>query len=111
MYIWKIVPFVYYLLYTATHPNGDVTPCCESQFKPMNGDKKLNLNTNTIDEIRNSETFTELRNSFIKNEKHSACSICWDRESKGIESRRTRENINHGVNQLTKDILLIKCLT
>lgn len=92
----------------ATHPNGDVTPCCESQFKPMNGDKKLNLNTNTIDEIRNSETFTELRESFIKNEKHSACSICWDRESKGIESRRTRENINHGVNQLTKGYFIDK---
>jgi len=92
----------------ATHPNGDVTPCCESQFKPMNGDKKLNLNTNTIDEIRNSETFTELRDSFIKNEKHSACSICWDRESKGIESRRTRENINHGVNQLTKGYFIDK---
>ena len=42
--------------------------------------------------------------------KNMVCSICWDRESKGIESRRT-ENINHGVNQLTKDILLIKCFT
>ncbi len=99
-----ILPFVH----MATHPNGDVTPCCESQFKPMNGDKKLDLNVNTIDEIRSSETFTELRDSFIKNKKHSACSICWDRESKGIESRRIRENDNHGVNEITKGYFIDK---
>ena len=99
-----ILPFVH----LATHPNGDVTPCCESHLLPTNGNKKLDLNNNTIDEIRNSESFLELKKSFKENKKHKSCSICWDRESNGIESRRERENKKHGVNQITRGYFLEK---
>jgi len=99
-----ILPFVH----LATHPNGDVTPCCESHLLPKNGSKKLELNSNTIDEIRNSQSFLELKKSFKENKKHKSCNVCWDRESNGIESRRERENKKHGVNQITKGYFIEK---
>ena len=99
-----ILPFVH----LATHPNGDVTPCCESHLKPINGSTKLNLNTNTIEEIRNSESFIELRESFINGEQPTSCNVCWKRESEGILSRRERENSKYGINQLTKSYFINK---
>jgi pyruvate-formate lyase-activating enzyme len=99
-----ILPFVH----LATHPNGDVTPCCESHLLPKNDSKKLDLNSNTIDEIRNSQSFLELKKSFKENRKHKSCNVCWDRESNGIESRRERENKKHGVNQITKGYFIEK---
>ena len=100
-----ILPFVH----LATHPNGDVTPCCDSStFYPTNGDDKLSLNTHTIDEIRNSKSFKELRKSMLDGEQHHACKYCWDMENKGILSRRERENDSYGINEITKKYFIDK---
>ena len=45
-----VLPFTH----LATHPDGDVTPCCESNLKPRTNGKILNLNTDSIEDIRNS---------------------------------------------------------
>lgn len=98
-----ILPFVH----LATHPNGDVTPCCDSShFNPRNNGKKLSLNTNTIEEIRNSESFRELRQSMIDGERHSACNACWEPEKIGVESRRERENDTYGINSINKNYFI-----
>ena len=97
-----VLPFVH----LATHPNGDVSPCCDSSlYHPSNGDGNMNLNTHTIDEIRNSKTFTELRESMINGERHSACNYCWEMEDSGITSRREGENDNYGINPINKNYL------
>jgi len=95
-----VLPFVH----LATHPNGDVTPCCDSALNPTdkNGNK-LNLNTNTVDEIRNSDSYQKLRSDMINGIQNPACSFCWDAESKNLESRRERENEKYSVNDVTKN--------
>ena len=93
-----VLPFTH----LATHPNGDVTPCCESKLKPKNGDKLLNLNTDSIEDIRNSESFTNLRSELKNGIQSTACTFCWKAEKDGLESKRIRENARFGVNSITQ---------
>ena len=49
----------------ATHPDGRVTPCCESKLWSSNGNKNLQLSKSTLEEIRNSKSFTSLRDDML----------------------------------------------
>lgn len=93
-----VLPFTH----LATHPNGDVTPCCESKLKPKNGDTILNLNTDSIESIRNSESFSNLRDELKSGIKSNTCDFCWRAEKDGLESKRIRENSRFGVNAITQ---------
>ena len=97
-----VLPFTH----LATHPNGDVTPCCESKLYPKNGSQQLNLNTDTIEDIRNSESFVKLREDLKNGIKSSVCDFCWKAEKDGLESKRIRENLRFGVNSITKPYFL-----
>ena len=83
-----ILPFTH----LATHPTGGVTPCCESKLKAETDSKELQLGINTLDEIRNSDSFNELREAMLTGKKHSACEFCYNREAASLESKRNREN-------------------
>jgi organic radical activating enzyme len=89
----------------ATHPNGLVSPCCVANyengvcFSRTNNDV-LNLGHNTIDEIMNSDSFTEIRRKMKNGEKPIECMGCYRDEENGIESKRMQENKNFTVNNL-----------
>lgn len=93
-----VLPFTH----LATHPNGDVTPCCESKLNPITNGKKLNLNTDSIEDIRNSDSFTDLKNDLKNGIKNKTCDFCWKAEEAGLESKRIRDNTRFGVNQITQ---------
>lgn len=81
----------------ATHPDGKVTPCCESKLWSSNGSENLQLGVSTLEEIRNSENFTSLRNDMLNGTLNDSCNFCYDREAAGLDSKRIRENKNHRV--------------
>ena len=61
-------------------PNGKVVPCClTSHHNYFAGD----LNTQTIDEIWNSDNMKNLRKQMIAGEEPKICATCFDRE-KGL---------------------------
>lgn len=75
-----LAPFVY-LTFDPVH---NVSPCpalggCVWQFK----DK-------SIREIWSSPEVTEFRQAMLENKRHEVCSRCWEEESVGLRSQRTR---------------------
>lgn len=70
-------------------PNGKVVPCClTSQYNYFAGD----LNTQTIDEIWNSDNMKKLRLQMMNGEEPEICSKCFDRERVTGESGRYYHN-------------------
>tara|TARA_E500000318_G_C3555190_1_gene210771 strand:- start:708 stop:1856 length:1149 start_codon:yes stop_codon:yes gene_type:complete len=92
-----VLPFTH----LATHPAGRVTPCCESNLLAKENGKELNLNTHTVEEIRDSSSFKRLRNDMLNGVKNSACNFCYIREEKGLDSKRNRENRRYNFNEET----------
>jgi len=81
----------------ATHPDGRVTPCCESKLWSSNGNENLQLGISTLEEIRNSKNFKSLRDDMLNGRLNDSCNFCYDREAAGLDSKRTRENSKHNV--------------
>jgi radical SAM protein with 4Fe4S-binding SPASM domain len=70
-------------------PNGKVVPCClTSHHNYFAGD----LNTQTIDEIWNSDNMKNLRKQMIAGEEPKICATCFDREKVTGESGRIYQN-------------------
>jgi MoaA/NifB/PqqE/SkfB family radical SAM enzyme len=78
----------------ATHPDGKVTPCCESQLQAETDGRQLRLGIDSIDDIRNSDSFTELRHDMLNGRFNSSCNFCYEKEKAGLKSKRDRENFN-----------------
>lgn len=76
----------------ATHPDGKVTPCCESQLHAITNGKKLKLGVDSIDDIRNSDSFNKLRDDMLNGRFNSSCSFCYQKEKVGLRSKRDIEN-------------------
>lgn len=66
------------------HPNGDVLPCCNWDLNSPIG----NVNDNSINEIYNSQTNSEIRKKMINGETVSQCSNCMNHEKINQESYR-----------------------
>lgn len=88
-----ILPFAH----LATHPDGKVTPCCESKLYAKDGERDMLLSYDSIESIRNNNTFKELREDMLKGSLNSSCDFCYKREKSGLESKRLRENKKYGV--------------
>jgi len=88
-----ILPFTH----LATHPDGRVSPCCESRLWSSNGQEILKLGISTVEEVRNSKNFTSLREDMLSGKLNSSCDFCYSREAAGLDSKRTRENSKHNV--------------
>lgn len=80
----------------STFSNGDVRLCCEmtgreaNYGKPVGKDGNyLNVNDNSFEDIRNSETAKRIRQQMMNSEKPNECSQCYHREKMGMESKRT----------------------
>lgn len=90
-----VLPFTH----LATHPSGDVTPCCESRLNSTTEGKHLNLNFDSIEDIRNSDSSKQLREDMLNGTQNPACNFCYKREQEGLESKRIRENRRWGITE------------
>jgi|TARA_B110000908_G_C10260545_1_gene458911 radical SAM protein with 4Fe4S-binding SPASM domain len=79
-----IIPWIHYNVW----PNGKVYQCCITDYKNPIG----NLNTNTIEEIWNNDSYKNLRTDLLTNNKPSSCSKCFEQEDNNITSFRQNAN-------------------
>ena len=89
-------------VHLATHPEGKVTLCCVSDHtNNMNvarqkDGKLLNLNSNKIIDIVNSDYFIAVREEMSQNLKPPACLRCYKEEEKLMGSKRELELVRFG---------------
>jgi len=81
----------------ATHPNGNVSLCCQANLDNGSGfaksqNKLLNLENQKVINILNADSFINVRKEMIEGIKPNACMRCFDAESKGEWSKRIFEN-------------------
>lgn len=75
------MPFHHVMIRT----NGDFNVCCRHDMK-----YSMNINTNTVEQWRDSEYMTEVRRSFLADQRHPGCNACWTKEDQGFVSLRQR---------------------
>jgi hypothetical protein len=86
-------------IHLATHPDGGATLCCVSDhrnaasrarnFEPL---QYLDVNSNSIDSIMNSDYYKQTRLEMLNNQIPHACQRCYQEESNGVRSKRVEEN-------------------
>lgn len=86
-----ILPFTH----LATYPQGEVIVCCESKIKLKHKGEVVKLGSMSIEDIRNSDTLSEIRSDMLNGKQHSACEFCYSREKAGLVSKRIRENTRY----------------
>lgn len=67
-------------------PQGDITPCCKFQTQYYN--QKFNIQTTTIEQYKNSEFLTEIKQQFWQDTWPQGCERCYIEEENNIESKR-----------------------
>jgi len=80
-------------VHTATISDGSVKLCCVAH-----NDSGLNLNTQSITEVWNSDYYKQQRTQFLNGEQPRSCDHCWKEEAAGIKSHREISNqifVNH----------------
>jgi len=77
-----------------------VSPCCIANFE--NGvcfsktkNRVLTLGKDSIEDIMNSDSFTEIRRKMMNNEKPIECIGCYRIEENGFKSKRDEENAKY----------------
>ena len=86
-------------LHVYKHQDNTVRLCCVDKCEPI-GD----LENDTIEEIRNGEKATSLRQEFLNGEKPDRCRECWTQESRGYSSYRQDFNGDFLRDKWTKDL-------
>jgi len=78
---------------------GNIKTCCV--IKPLKseftGEKKFNLQYNSIQDFWQSDYRKYLLNSFIDGKKIKECDACWNDEKKGTKSMRQFTNREYGI--------------
>ena len=87
-----VLPFIH----LATHPNGVVTPCCQSDMSngfSFSKNEDLNiLGRETLSQISNSKNFCGVRVKMLSGEEPKECAGCYKLERAGGISKRMYEN-------------------
>jgi len=65
--------------------NGDFNVCCKHVMT-----NKMNINTHTVEQWRDSSYLKAVQNSFLENKRHPGCDTCWKTEDQGFASMRQR---------------------
>lgn len=97
-----VLPFIH----LATHPNGVVTPCCQSDMTngfSFSKDEEVNiLGKESIEQISNSTNFCGIRKKMLDGEQPKECAGCYRLEEMGGISKRNYENdkYKHTVDEL-----------
>jgi len=81
----------------ATHPNGNVSLCCQAKLDDGSGFAKsdcnfLNLEKHKVIDILNAESFVKTRKKMLNGEIPGTCKRCFDAERNGEWSKRVFEN-------------------
>jgi len=85
----------------ATHPHGGCTLCCVADHRENISSASnfidgkhiwLSLNSDSIDDIINSDSYKKVRLQMLNGEEPRACSRCYNEERAGIRSKRVDEN-------------------
>jgi radical SAM protein with 4Fe4S-binding SPASM domain len=71
-----------------TWPNGNVYPCCLTDWRNEVG----NMKDNTLEEIWNNDKMKDIRKKMLEGKKHSNCDKCYQQESYGLQSTRIASN-------------------
>jgi radical SAM protein with 4Fe4S-binding SPASM domain len=71
-----------------TWPNGNVYPCCLTDWREEVG----NLKDNTLEEIWNNDSMKSIRKDMLSGDKHNSCRKCYQQEENGLDSTRTSSN-------------------
>lgn len=88
-------------IHLATHPHGGVTLCCVSDHSNAinrarnflkDSVQYLELNTDCVESVMNSDYFRQVRLQMLAGEKPVACMRCYKEEGDGIRSKRIEEN-------------------
>tara|TARA_R110000803_G_C11960463_1_gene318648 strand:+ start:47 stop:1606 length:1560 start_codon:yes stop_codon:yes gene_type:complete len=76
-------------LSVSIEPHGIFRACCQirESVHDDNG-RQLNINTDSIEDARNSHTMQKLRKDFLAGKKPNSCSNCWKEEEAGNMSKR-----------------------
>jgi sulfatase maturation enzyme AslB (radical SAM superfamily) len=69
--------------------DGKIGVCCETTQK---ANTEFNLRTTSLVDWWKSDYVADMRTSFLANEKHRDCAVCWKSEALGIESLRQKTN-------------------
>ena len=90
-------------LHLNTWPNGNVYPCCLTDWRETVG----NLKDNTLEEIWNNDTMKEIRQYMLQGKKHNSCRKCFQQEDYNLDSMRTSLNrtFSHHIESITKNTL------
>lgn len=67
---------------------GSANPCCIY----LDPNQQLNINTQSFDEIMNSQPLKDLRRQLLDGEQPAGCQICWAEEANNKQSKRIRDN-------------------
>jgi MoaA/NifB/PqqE/SkfB family radical SAM enzyme len=70
-------------------PNGDFDICCTHKTP---SERKININQQDHKHWIESDYVQNVRKSFLDDERHPNCVLCWQREDQGFDSLRTRGN-------------------
>ena len=88
-------------IHLASHPAGGVTLCCISDHSASKNRARnflkdsaqyLELNTDSIESIMNSDYFKEVRLQMLNDEVPVACKRCFEEEAYKVKSKRIVEN-------------------
>ena len=75
-------------LHLNTWPNGNVYPCCLTDWREDIG----NLKDNTLEELWNGDKMKSIRKFMMEGKKHHNCRKCYQQEKNGLDSTRTSSN-------------------
>jgi len=71
-------------------PEGNCQVCCDASDILLKDDgTPCNIKTDSFEDILQSKSMRDLRSALRKGEKPNTCRKCWERESRGEDSRRT----------------------
>jgi organic radical activating enzyme len=73
--------------HVSVRPNGDFAVCCKHTTPTQH---VININHALPSVWESSEYLDNVRQAFIKNERHPGCDHCWQKEDQNIESLRKR---------------------
>jgi MoaA/NifB/PqqE/SkfB family radical SAM enzyme len=82
--------------------SGDVLPCCltaANHWNKQDHNVKYSLSDSSLEDIRNSDKWNQLRKDLLAGIENPTCEFCWQKERQGLKSNR------HINNQLHTDIL------
>jgi radical SAM protein with 4Fe4S-binding SPASM domain len=84
---------MYPWIHLHAYPTGEVHPCCHAEWKePPLG----NAQSNTLEEIWNSDRMCQLRTDMLTETLNAACNRCYEQEQSGFFSGRRSANKHHG---------------